>query len=197
MMKVTIHRDTTAADPREQFDYLGEFFDAENDRHDNGLFAYHCPECGEDESYCECGSGLVEVVFSPNIMVAIQVERNHRSGELAIVSENPSPIRHQSYFYLTKERFKDEYGEDGLIENAMSALRGEIEELSNYMTGEVWGYTIEKAERCDCCGHTTYSEVDSCWGFYGSTEETAHLMVDNAGKEYRRDLLDAWARREY
>jgi len=31
----------------------------------------------------------------------------------------------------------------------------------------VWGYTVEKADTCETCGHVEYTEVDSCWGFYG------------------------------
>jgi hypothetical protein len=36
-----------------------------------------------------------------------------------------------------------------------------------YLSGDVWGYIIERAWNCSECGTHGYEELESCWGFYG------------------------------
>jgi len=43
-----------------------------------------------------------------------------------------------------------------------------IEAWNQYLSGDVWGYIIERAEECSSCGHVEYEQLDSCWGFYGA-----------------------------
>lgn len=201
MTRVTITRQDFAEDPRDLGTYLGEYFDADNERYGSPVYE-RCGLCGENADDCglvnECdGSSMYEVVFRDDIALIFSVGRT-RSGELYIISENPSPMTRTSYMYVTKGSMVDVYGEDteSTREIAKGVLRGEIKELSSYFVGDVWGYTIEEGVHCECCGHVEYRSVDSCWGFYGDDESVVDWMVGNAGEMYRRDLMEAWENRE-
>ena len=60
---------------------------------------------------------------------------------------------------------------------AEKTLISEIEEYSNYVNGECFGYTIAY-KNADKQG---YRDVDSCWGFIGSEyiEEEVNAILKN------------------
>lgn len=62
-------------------------------------------------------------------------------------------------------------------------LRSEIAEFSNYLSGEVYGYTIEEETGCDKCGNIEFEHVDSCWGFIGTFEYCLAEALNNLPKE--------------
>lgn len=55
---------------------------------------------------------------------------------------------------------------------AEGILRSEVEEYSHYLSGDVFGYMLERAVPCGCDLHCacppTYTKEDESWGFYGS-----------------------------
>jgi hypothetical protein len=54
------------------------------------------------------------------------------------------------------------------LENqVLKCLRAEIQEFSQYLSGEVYGFVIEKPSQCGACNHVENEHVDSCWGFIG------------------------------
>jgi len=55
-------------------------------------------------------------------------------------------------------------------EKVMEVLRAEVKAYDRYLSGDVWGFIVEKDE----------DHVDSCWGFYGQEEalEEARGVVD-------------------
>ena len=63
------------------------------------------------------------------------------------------------FIYATAEELEHEYpGDNGL--NSMEAyLRNEVKTYDQYLTGDVYGYTITD--------NKTNKEVDSLWGLYG------------------------------
>ena len=64
--------------------------------------------------------------------------------------------------YVSKERAGKELGWKRLtktrVEQIEQYLRNEVKEYDQFLSGDVWGYTIE-----DNHGQ----KLDSCWGFYG------------------------------
>jgi len=58
--------------------------------------------------------------------------------------------------YMTEDEVKKEYNGD--IDRAIKGLKSSVEYYDQYLTGDVWGYTIEDKEG---------NVLDSCWGFYG------------------------------
>jgi len=59
------------------------------------------------------------------------------------------------WIYITKDKIE---AEGWTPEQANNYLDGEVEVYDNYLTGEVYGFTIEDADE---------NHVDSCFGYYG------------------------------
>ncbi|MFA7367872.1 MAG: hypothetical protein WC008_06130 [Bacilli bacterium] len=105
------------------------------------------------------------------------------------------------YILASKEEFKD-------LETAKTATEGLIKTWNQYLSGEIYGfiiekpntiYSISKEEFDTLCITGTFSseaflqvaeedtdweEVDSCWGYYGESEESelldeARMVIDN------------------
>ena len=91
--------------------------------------------------------------------------------------------------YVDRERLEAEYGK--LITapkraKAEEVLRAEVDEYSRWLSGDCWGYVIERPD-----GSQTddgWEEVDSCWGFIGfddarqvATEAADHLADVRSG----------------
>ena len=66
------------------------------------------------------------------------------------------------YYYVTRERVIKEYGSitPEKIQGAEKRARAELETFGEYLSGEVYGFTIEKDGEA----------LDSSWGYYGDSE---------------------------
>lgn len=69
------------------------------------------------------------------------------------------------WVYCTKEKAITEFGNkvctEGVRAKALKALQAEVETFNDYLTGDVYGYVIERAV------DGGWDELDSCWGIYG------------------------------
>lgn len=74
------------------------------------------------------------------------------------------------WIYVTKDKLAEEFNGDVAL--AEARITSEVEEYDQYLTGDVYGYTIYEHEEFDQDGivipPTDGEVVDSCWGFYGS-----------------------------
>lgn len=68
---------------------------------------------------------------------------------------------------------------------ALAYMEGEVKIYDQYLTGDVYGFTITKQNTCKTCKHAEDEHVDSCWGFYGSDPLT-NGMVDHIGEEWTK-----------
>lgn len=76
-------------------------------------------------------------------------------------------------------------------------LKQEVKTYDDFLTGNVWGYTIESVKDCESCGHKTKGDDeipvdDSCWGFYGDDLDGMKAHVD---EKYHPALEAAWSNR--
>lgn len=66
------------------------------------------------------------------------------------------------YIYITREKIRSEYSakriSKKLLERVRGYLVGEVKTYDMFLTGDVYGYTVEDSEG---------NNVDSCWGFFG------------------------------
>jgi len=94
------------------------------------------------------------------------------------------------FIYLSKSNARKEYGRltKNNLAKVISYLQGEVETYDNFLTGQVYGYTVEPINgnqvECD----------DSCWGYYGETDymvSEAKSNIDYAIKEYKKDTVAA------
>lgn len=77
---------------------------------------------------------------------------------------------------------------------ASEILRDDVKIYDMYLRGAVYGFRLERVEKCDCCGNIDYTEEDSCWGFYGdSLKELVEDMKYHVPEEarYMFDKLEA------
>lgn len=96
--------------------------------------------------------------------------------------------------FVTPERIKAEYGDTSpeSCAKARACLEGEVKVYDQYLTGDVWGFVLERNDSCDSCGHSEPEEIDSCWGFYGDCLEDMKGHVDD---EHHAALEAAWESR--
>jgi hypothetical protein len=87
------------------------------------------------------------------------------------------------FIYVEKSKVKEEFRKSRITavvqKKAEDCLRGEVEEFSKYLSGEVYGYRVfEKDES----GEET--EVDACWGYIG--HEYCEQAAQEVLKHYRQ-----------
>lgn len=90
--------------------------------------------------------------------------RDHGGGNMSISTSTPTTQEEWEdtstdgfiYLYVGADMM-DTLGDD--VERMLIA---EIEEFEHWITGNVWGFTIEKEGQ----------DIDSCWGFYGDHDKS-------------------------
>jgi hypothetical protein len=74
------------------------------------------------------------------------------------------------FIYVTKEKIRQEYGWKKITKERynkiLEYLDGEVKTYDQYLTGDVYGFQIEKP--CTSCG--SGEQVDSCYGYYGEED---------------------------
>jgi hypothetical protein len=82
------------------------------------------------------------------------------------------------WIYVTKEQVRKEYSvkriTNKLYDKVLDILRSEVETYDQYLTGEVYGFTLEDEEN---------GVDDSCGGFYG--HEGIEFMKETVAERYR------------
>lgn len=97
------------------------------------------------------------------------------------------------FIYVTAERIRKEYSVQRISAQtrakARSVLIAEVETYDQYLSGDVYGYTIDKDDE----------HVDSCWGFFGADyakEQAAEALLTemDTAKRARYARLKEWIR---
>lgn len=85
------------------------------------------------------------------------------------------------FIYVRKDKVRAEYGWKVLTEKrreiVIELLRNEVKTYDQYLTGDVYGFTIKDAEGND---------IDSCWGYFGM-EEVRTAARESAECHGKRD----------
>jgi len=108
------------------------------------------------------------------------------SGQVGWIVATPEAIRKA---FMVKRITK------AIRAKAEACLKGEVKTYDDFLTGNVWGYTIESVDDCTECGAKKKGckpEDDSCWGFFGDDLEG---MKGHVAAEYHEALEAAWANR--
>ena len=101
------------------------------------------------------------------------------------------------FIYVDLERVRKEYGDDSQDsqDKAIKVLQSEVKTYDCYLRGLVYGFTIEKLNKCECCDNVEPEEVDSCWGFYDYDEKgfgAIDAMKDHVEEKHHAMLEKAW-----
>ena len=89
------------------------------------------------------------------------------------------------WIYVDFDDIVKEFGEltEETKERAKTILEQEVRIYDQYLTGDIYSYTVSKSIKCDSCKNTKEEIEDSCTGYFGSDFETNGLY-DHAGKEW-------------
>lgn len=75
------------------------------------------------------------------------------------------------FVYCTKEKAIEEFGKKIVTAKvrakALKCLAGEVETFDQYITGQVYGFIVERVTRDEDGDEVDTEELDSCWGHYG------------------------------
>ena len=145
-----IYYDTHAESPREINDNLGT------------LIAFHSRFDLSDNDYWQKEELINHV--EQNDVLALPVYFYEHGGISLSTSEFSCKwdSGQVGYIFVSYEDIIKEYGKLD-IQTAIKVLKGEVEEYSQYVNGEVYGYLIyNKEEQYDCP-----DSIYSCWGFIG------------------------------
>lgn len=90
------------------------------------------------------------------------------------------------WIYITKKDVKKEFKDWKIISNSrkykiVEYLRNEVEIYNQFITGDVYGYTISNDDN---------DHIDSCWGFFG------HDYKDNGLLEQAQGVIDCEIKKE-
>lgn len=156
---INIHYDTHAESPRTEFENLGTLYTAHRNYQTEEDFDSHFDM---DEV---CPGKLGE--FSDDFLreyIALPVYMYDHSGQT--VSTTPFSCHWDSGFFgiiaVSIDKVRKEYRWKSITpkrrKQIETYLKNEIKTYDDYLTGCVYGFTVEDKEG---------NEVDSCWGFYG------------------------------
>jgi len=177
---ITIQQDTGASDPRKEFDHFGTMVCWWN-RYNLGD---ENPRMSPQEWIRDFAAGLVcasdpdaipqehidRILEKHAVMLPLYV---YEHGGITMSTGRfscPWDSGQAGWIYTTREQVQTEFCGD--VQAAERCLRGEVEEYDSFLTGDVWGFTVED---------TDGEEIESCWGFYGYDycEQEARAVVDS------------------
>lgn len=76
------------------------------------------------------------------------------------------------FVFVDKEKIRENYAVKRVtkkqIDRALKEMESEVELYDDYLRGEVFGFSITKANTCGCCGHTEPEHIESTGGFIGT-----------------------------
>lgn len=72
------------------------------------------------------------------------------------------------FIYIDKETLKDNKLTE---EKAIEILKGEIEDLDKYLSGDIYKFELLQKKVCKTCGHIEEEFTDGCGGIFGFDEK--------------------------
>ena len=179
---VSIVPDTNSGNPRDSFDHFSTLYTWHPRYRIGGMYDITNGDPNEfmeylafDILHMKENANNVEIVnaIKENIcMVPIYIYDHSGITIQTTPFSCPWDSGQVGWIFITKETCKEV---DIKFEGVRKILESQIEELNQYLTGDVWGYTIYSREVEDNAEELLITEdisedlihLDSCWGYYG------------------------------
>lgn len=108
------------------------------------------------------------------------------------------------FVYCTKEKAIKEFGKKimtaAVMEKARRCLQGEVKTFDQYLTGDIYGFVLERVILDEDGDEESTEELDACWGYYGmdSAIEEAQLSAEQMVALDAKEALEKahWAARD-
>jgi hypothetical protein len=179
-LTVKLYRDEDVESPRTDMDNLGT------------MITWHRNYRLGDEHEFESPAEFQTWAKANDVALIIPLYLYDHSGITMRASGDGNPFHcpwdsgQVGYTYITRTEILKEYGGSRLskkkIEQARKLLVSEVETYDQFLTGDIYGYTITDADGND---------VDSCWGFYGF--EYAKQEAESQAKYFANSILESEA----
>jgi len=200
---INVYYDEDARDPRQEFDHLGKMVCFHRnyilgDKHDyktSSEAVYNILlELGYETEQMHVDIGNIEFIkkYWPKfekLAIVLPLYLYDHSG--ITMSTRPFSCPWDSgqvgFIYLSRADARKEYGRltKKNLQKIITYMTGEVREYDYFLTGQVYGYTIEPTDR--------NKEIDcdhSCWGFYGETDlSEAKSEIRYAIKNYKKETV--------
>jgi hypothetical protein len=151
-LTIEIEQDTDAESPRE-WDNVGT------------MVCFHRDYTLGDKHSYSSGDELIEFLETekpPVVLPLFLLDHSGLAMRTGRFAEDSAgwDTSNVGVIYVTNEKIKKEFGKvtKETIETARRCLEGEVKTYSQYLEGDVYGYTINDQNG---------EHLDSCWGFFG------------------------------
>lgn len=186
-LRLTIRHDDSPQDPRKDFDQLGTM-----------VCWSRRGAVGDEQARTDYYNAPIEYrnaeIEGDALVLALYI--SGQQDEMTCGTELSDTFigRQVGFIYVEASKIVAEYGSDTpeTRERALACLTSEVVQYNQWMTGDVWGFVLEQGTTCKCCDHTSYEEINSCWGFYGGPEGMADYLDEDGAEEM---LQGAWEER--
>lgn len=156
--KINIHQDEDGANPREDFDNAGT------------MVCWHSRQnLGDKHEFADPQEAQKYFKETQAIVLPLYL---YEHGGITMRTSGFScqwDSGQVGFIYIERKQAIKEWGKKKITprvrDRAINYLKGEVKEYDHYITGAVYGYTIEGIE-----------EEDSCWGFYGYDHKKSGLL---------------------
>jgi hypothetical protein len=99
------------------------------------------------------------------------------------------------FIYCSMDKAREEWGggnpaatDEEVRAAAIKCLTGEVKTYDSYLTGDVWGYVVERVEYDEDGDEVSREHLDSCWGFVGE-EEYCEQEAKDSVEYYEKEML--------
>jgi len=183
--KIEIHHDDDAPNPRKEWDNLGHmvcWHGRYNLGDDHGfetprVFAHAMSGLYPDEITCYLEDEEIqkcwEALMKNHIIIPLYLYDHSGITMRCSPFACPWDSGQVGYIYISYEDIRKEYGWKKITKKRRAQivkyLEGEVETYDHYLTGSVYGFSIEKGE--------DEEHVDSCWGFFGYRTDDEGYMI--------------------
>ncbi len=164
--RLSIYADEDAMNPRTEFDNLGTMV-CWHRRYDVGDKHSYDEPADFSHEWNERNAIILPVYMYDHSSVALStrsfVGRAHHaewdSGQVGYVYVSLNDVRQEYHAKRVTRQIR---------EQVIQLLEVEVKTYSQYVSGDVYGFQVERISHCGECGDEHTEVVDSCWGFYGN-----------------------------
>jgi hypothetical protein len=165
-----IEQDETALDPRRDFDNVGTMVCMHKRYKLGDKHGYRCSDYNGWEA-------IIKQITDDNdkdICVMLPIFMYEHSG-IALSCNTRGFSMQDSHgwdwgqlgvIYVTNEKAQKELGTTDK-ERVTQCLVSEVDLYHQYVSGEVYWFSLEKPVKCESCNHVEWEQLDSCGGFFG------------------------------
>jgi hypothetical protein len=188
---IKLYADEEVRNPREDFDHAGTLYCETRDLNLSDKGASLPATAGYSSRFSDIAVAARWIELHGGVAVPVRCDDYGSSGARAYTSDAENA---NGLIWCEMETIHREWARWNVEDSkaaALECLTAEIEELDQYLSGDVYGYVIETPDG---------DLLDSCWGFYGQSYATTeaveaghHAVAELDNRANRLTAARSWA----